>query len=90
MRPGADIEKVIEDKKFVRDTTRYALKGNINSHLKGGVEDKSCQDMGKILGRAANALKMDEDRDSAVTLWDTITSSIRKAWEKTKDWARNL
>ena len=57
MRPGSDTE-VIEDRKFVRDTTRYALKGNINSHLKGGVEDKSRQDMVK-LGRAANALKMD-------------------------------
>ena len=43
----------------MRDTTRYALKREYQPHLKGGVEDASRQDMGKILGRAASALKVD-------------------------------
>ena len=47
--------------------------------------EKEGQDMNKVIGRASRSLNIKDDgRESAVTLWDTVTGSIRNAWKKTK------
>ena len=61
---------------------RYALKGDIDTKLNSNLGKKGKagrKDMNKILRRASNSLKIKKGGESAITLWDTLTSSIRKA-----------
>lgn len=83
-----DATSLIKDRRYVKRSMRYALKGDINTKLDSNLGDEGKQgrkDMNKILGSASKSLKIKKGGESAITLWDTLTSSIRKAAKNVGD-----